>query len=204
MPQADKTPGPDKTLIQKNWADNVMPQSFLRWREDEAQVLYDLTYQENIVDFCCGDAKILKTIKHQVRSYLGVDYDETSIVSAQKEAAGFNNIMFSPPVDYKAFIDHHLLDYLTDGQTYFGLSIGNAIGPLNKPSVFHVLNKASKMDKFFLSTLKKGNLDLRIEYYNNIGDSYDIDYDNEIIYSKTWGGNLLLFPLMSLMTLPMS
>lgn len=177
------------SLIHKNWNNRILPKDFLDWRKQESDVLVSLSNTENIIDFCCGDATILDRIYPHVNSYIGIDYDRKSISAAHKHYGHLKNVNFSRPVDYSEFISHDLDKYKSRNEKYFAISIGNAIGPLSPPTNSHIIRMACTADKFFLSTLKKGNIDLRIKYYEAIGDTYHVDYEQEIIYSDTWGSS---------------
>jgi len=168
----------------KKWSRKMMTTPYLKWREREDNLLESLTKEKNIIDLCCGDAEVLKVIGSHVESYVGVDMNINITLKAQNLSKKFHqNINISKPMDYKDFLKSFNREY----KNYMGILIGNTLGALPSPFLPHIRIISECVDSLFISTIKKGTLNLRKEVYDKMKHTYDINFKTEVISSDLWG-----------------
>ncbi len=163
-----------------DWYQKYNSYHFDEYRQKEKEATLAATKNQHVIDFCCGDADILKTIHPYINSYVGIDLDEKVILKARANAKNLANVVIKDPMNYKSFL-HEQVDLIQKNTPSIGICIGNSLGILSEPVEQHVTEMFKYVDQLFISAVKKGCMEIRINTYKAWGDNFEVDYQKETI-----------------------
>lgn len=133
----------------------------------------------SLIDVGCGEGRALSFLSPLTDKYVGVDLDSKAISKAKK--------LETEKITFKTLDITKLSEEFPKNSFEISVSLWNTIGNIEKDerALVEMFKVTSK--RCFITTLKRGNLKERINYYNSYGVKFKVDEENEIFYSDAWG-----------------
>lgn len=170
--------------VSEAWSDERLPASYRAWRDEEKrQLLLALNPDDHVVDYGCGDGRIIPALLARCGSYCGCDIDPTSLALAKRNSSSFGSHVTLEQADCLAFAEAAQTRWFS-----FACCLGNTIASLPYPVDELLRNFAGSVSReVAVCVIAKGTLDLRLEYYRGLGAPFRVDPATETISSAVWG-----------------
>lgn len=138
-----------------------------------------IKHTSSLLDAGCGEGRLALFLSSLTDSYVGIDADSKAISKAKKSENGKTKFI--------ALDVTNLSEYFSPNSFQTSVCLWNTIGNIEDDAkalkeIHHVTDK-----NCFITTLKKGTLKARINYYTSYGLKYELDEENEIFRSEAWG-----------------
>ncbi|MBS1266279.1 MAG: Ubiquinone/menaquinone biosynthesis C-methyltransferase UbiE [Candidatus Woesearchaeota archaeon] len=138
-----------------------------------------ITHTKSLIDVGCGEGRATAFLSPLTDKYVGIDLNSKAISKAKK--------LENNKIAFKVVDVTKMSEIFPENAFETSMCLWNTIGNIEKDNkAIEEMYKITS-EKCFITTLKRGNLKERTNYYNSYGVKFEVDEENEIFYSDAWG-----------------
>lgn len=168
------------------WNDHALPLEYQEWRANELRAFQSLPLEgKSVLDYCCGDGRIINVLLGQITTYAGCDIDEASISKAKQRTRQDSSRVAIQKMDWREYAEN-----FKEEPCDIVCCLGNtsAALPQSLSEQLQIMKETAR-EFLFISVIAKGTLNIRLKYYDQLQLPYTVDSKTETIHSPIWGAS---------------